>query len=371
MKDFLFLVKTLTMKRLLFLAIFLFQVSTSFSQVSISNLTLKNRDTVYGFVETAYCFQDTVLVEIDTSNATGLTYTTFIYAIDNSGNHKSLLYSHTDSSGLFSTDTLQYEFNTIKGGSREPLLKVGVKVSSDQSSDTASILIINRNLPKVDSAYIQILGARVFGQPNKVSASSGAPGPWVGPNVVLPNIFFEHGYYDFFEVKLDRFDTTGHFRNRIRFEEPFDRVVNLDSNLRRFDQFNVAGRLQDTIDRFEYNTKRESYKFTFCYGVTGCGMDSVEIYFRTITKAEVGLPEDSSILELEVYPNPAEDHFSLSGHKNFEEIELLNLNGKVVKRFGADQLHSGEFNISDVPLGAYILKVKIGHQVISRRLIKR
>lgn len=361
----------MTMMRIFFLAIFFLQFLNTFAQVNISGLSLKNRDTVNGYLETAYCYSDSILVNIDTNNVNDPVYLTAIYATDSKGNVSQSLYSHIDSSGLFDLNQLQRQLNSAKQNFGEPLMKLSIKVQSANSSDSASIFIINKNLPDVDSVWIRILGKGVFDQPNALEAGSGAPGPWVGPNVVIPNILFDHGYYDFFELKLNKYDTTGHFSQRIKFEAPFDSVITLDSNLRWFSQFNVAGRLKDTANRFENNSKRESYKFTFCYGVTGCGMDSVELYFRTITKEEVGLFESAAPLLLEVYPNPTVDHFSLSSAQSFDAIELVNTNGETVRRFENDGLKDSEFNISELPAGLYFLKAKIEGRTVTRRLIKR
>lgn len=80
--------------------------------------------------------------------------------------------------------------------------------------------------------------------------------------------------------------------------------------------------------------------------------------------------------ELQVRPNPAKDKISVSielGSSQNLKIELYNLEGQMVKsllpRTEANGSFRGSFNIADLPKGIYLLKVNIGSQIISKKVV--
>jgi len=83
---------------------------------------------------------------------------------------------------------------------------------------------------------------------------------------------------------------------------------------------------------------------------------------------------------LYVYPNPAEDitYLQITGlagdASGSLEISLYDLTGRIVLneiiRTGGSE-YSGSINLSEIPQGFYILKVRSGTQQISTRLIRK
>ena len=58
---------------------------------------------------------------------------------------------------------------------------------------------------------------------------------------------------------------------------------------------------------------------------------------------------------LTIFPNPTSDYFSISKITNPEKIQIIDLNGKIIKDF---QFHpSNKYSIKDLTAGIYILKI--------------
>ncbi len=80
--------------------------------------------------------------------------------------------------------------------------------------------------------------------------------------------------------------------------------------------------------------------------------------------------------DLQVQPNPANDKISVSielGSSQNLKIELYNLEGQMIKslydRTEAQGTFTESFNIADLPKGIYLLKVNIGSQIISKKIV--
>jgi hypothetical protein len=71
---------------------------------------------------------------------------------------------------------------------------------------------------------------------------------------------------------------------------------------------------------------------------------------------------------MELYPNPAIGTIVISSEFRIGKIELLNLQGIVVKQLNSDAL-SIEMDLNDVPSGNYILRIYTGSGIIDRQLI--
>ncbi len=69
------------------------------------------------------------------------------------------------------------------------------------------------------------------------------------------------------------------------------------------------------------------------------------------------------------YPNPARSTIHLKGQKNVEEVQIINLTGKLVLK---DESKNSSININSLPQGMYIISFlqKSGNRV-SKKLIKK
>ena len=105
------------------------------------------------------------------------------------------------------------------------------------------------------------------------------------------------------------------------------------------------------------------------------GPAGFDIYkFDLLSGTKDNLPSNN--FDLQVQPNPAKDKISVSielvSSQNLT-IELYNLEGQMIKslydRTEAQGTFTGLFNIADLPKGIYLLKVNIGSQIISKKVV--
>lgn len=69
-----------------------------------------------------------------------------------------------------------------------------------------------------------------------------------------------------------------------------------------------------------------------------------------------------------IYPNPVESNFELNNSINLNKIEILDLNGQSRKILNPQ---SKVFDISDLDRGIYLLKLQLGDESITKKLIKQ
>jgi len=73
---------------------------------------------------------------------------------------------------------------------------------------------------------------------------------------------------------------------------------------------------------------------------------------------------------IQVYPNPARSHITLSSQVQLEAIRIYTIQGSLVKDFDASE--QGRYNIEDVPPGAYVLEAStLGSLVVREILLVR
>jgi len=81
-----------------------------------------------------------------------------------------------------------------------------------------------------------------------------------------------------------------------------------------------------------------------------------------------GLNETNKELSEKLYPNPAKDHFIISG-ENITSAEIINLTGQVVLK---PILNSTNIvDISNFPTGSYLVKIKQGNSFVYSRIVKQ
>ncbi len=77
--------------------------------------------------------------------------------------------------------------------------------------------------------------------------------------------------------------------------------------------------------------------------------------------------------EISVYPNPANDAVKIAmDWSKIEKVTISNFSGVVVKTIAADQVFEKEIDISDLPAGLYLIKVKLQNgSVVAEMLVKQ
>lgn len=67
------------------------------------------------------------------------------------------------------------------------------------------------------------------------------------------------------------------------------------------------------------------------------------------------------------YPNPTSDRFRLSAARSFESLEVVDMNGQVLRSFGNGSV---VYDISDLPTGTYVIRWLEDAVPQQRRLVK-
>ena len=83
----------------------------------------------------------------------------------------------------------------------------------------------------------------------------------------------------------------------------------------------------------------------------------------------VGVSELNKITDISVYPNPASDMITIESVQN-TSIEILNIEGQVLKRLTAHDIHT-LVDLSGLPGGIYIIKAKNHQGVAVKKIIKQ
>lgn len=75
---------------------------------------------------------------------------------------------------------------------------------------------------------------------------------------------------------------------------------------------------------------------------------------------------DGELIEIKIYPNPSTDKIIIN--REIKSMALYNLNGQVIKEWS---LPTNEIDISDLPQGIYILKIKNDNFILTQKIIKK
>ena len=101
--------------------------------------------------------------------------------------------------------------------------------------------------------------------------------------------------------------------------------------------------------------------------------DKVASVYSNVVNASVivtGLPDESdNHLEIVVSPNPAGNYLKVHSEKRIEEITIMHLSGKTVKKFRPQK--DEVYDISTLPSGVYLLSAIVGDKVNIVKFIKQ
>lgn len=94
----------------------------------------------------------------------------------------------------------------------------------------------------------------------------------------------------------------------------------------------------------------------------------------TIVAGVTGIAENNSeILSIDLFPNPASDNIIINYGKTLKSstLEIYDVTGQLVKKEEIDQASTHSINISEFPNGLYILKISDGKNLGVKRFIKQ
>ncbi|WP_290844135.1 endonuclease [Flavobacterium sp.] len=70
-----------------------------------------------------------------------------------------------------------------------------------------------------------------------------------------------------------------------------------------------------------------------------------------------------------VYPNPTHDKVNISSDRDLEEIEVISVNGQVVRKIEHPVFVDQTFSIDNLPQGFYMIKLSSGNQSLVKKVI--
>ena len=99
------------------------------------------------------------------------------------------------------------------------------------------------------------------------------------------------------------------------------------------------------------------------------------IYFRSggrqsIFKRVLLSTESNALLineDIMLFPNPSNDRINLTGISHPADIKVFNINGNLIKSW---RQASNTFDVSELPVGVYIVHLKSKNETVVRKLVK-
>ena len=109
----------------------------------------------------------------------------------------------------------------------------------------------------------------------------------------------------------------------------------------------------------------------FCLGLFLDDAEDIDFHVDNFQVTASGLSvEDNVIQGFSLYPNPVNDRLHLNALDNIEELSVYNLLGQEVLRT-QPKVSITEVDMSNLPTGMYVVKVKVGEQLGSYRIVKK
>ena len=112
-----------------------------------------------------------------------------------------------------------------------------------------------------------------------------------------------------------------------------------------------------------------SVKFAF-YAFSDTSNEDNDFYVDNFQVTSSTLSVEGTVIEgFSLYPNPVNDRLHLTALDNIDELSVYNLLGQEVLRTQPKVLNT-QVDMSNLPTGMYVVKVKVGQQLGSYRIVK-
>ncbi len=104
--------------------------------------------------------------------------------------------------------------------------------------------------------------------------------------------------------------------------------------------------------------------------IEGSGINyTTELGPITPDTSPIALENPSLVNDVQMYPNPATDRVMIQANAEMESIQVISLNGQVVKFIETNEFNE-ELILSDLQPGIYYLMVKMNGEIIPKKLVK-
>ncbi|MFK5878607.1 MAG: T9SS type A sorting domain-containing protein [Flavobacteriaceae bacterium] len=144
------------------------------------------------------------------------------------------------------------------------------------------------------------------------------------------------------------------------------------SELTRWDSGSTIGTSREAATEITLTGYNATTKFAFfAFSDTDNGPDN-DFFIDNfdISSTSTLSVEDNIIEGFSIYPNPVNNMLSFRALDNIETISIYNLLGQEVMRAEPRQLQA-QINMTDLPTGMYVIKVLVGEQLGSYRVVKQ
>lgn len=108
------------------------------------------------------------------------------------------------------------------------------------------------------------------------------------------------------------------------------------------------------------------------YSVDSCWSESDEVQVTVI-----GITPAAESIAVQIYPDPNHGAFTVSGHAVVPallDVTVINMLGQQVAQLQEQHVHGGfsrRITLQRVPAGVYVLKIRLGSQMMTRRIVRQ
>lgn len=124
----------------------------------------------------------------------------------------------------------------------------------------------------------------------------------------------------------------------------------------------LALETRDTLEENDFVISKADIYFDFNYPITTNDA-------QTTFLASLSIVENTENINLNIYPNPAKDKFTISAKSKIHQIEIFDMTGKLIKISAVNDNESVQ-DINYLSNGVYLMKVKTDDGNITARLVK-
>lgn len=124
----------------------------------------------------------------------------------------------------------------------------------------------------------------------------------------------------------------------------------------------LALETRDTLEENDFVISKADIYFDFNYPITTNDA-------QTTFLASLSIVENTENINLNIYPNPAKDKFTISAKSKIHQIEIFDMTGKLIKISTVNDNESVQ-DINYLSNGVYLMKVKTNDGNITARLVK-
>ena len=116
------------------------------------------------------------------------------------------------------------------------------------------------------------------------------------------------------------------------------------------------------------------WNYTFVFTVAGnyaymCDVHGVNMSGAISVQPATSVAELQKEAEINIYPNPAANYFSIDTKKVIKSVSLVNITGQLVKTYSETANQTNRFDVKALPKGIYFLTIELGDAKLIEKLI--